>query len=195
MSETQTQAINSSVQISDEVCILKFCRLRDEAAFNCLINRYSQSISRILYTVLQGSQEDIEDVKQEVLLALYKNLDMFSFKSSFSTYLFRMTRNKAIDFIRKKKRHIMIMEKSHIHSELIDKNSPESLYINKEDKKYILKVILGLSEKDRSIIMLKDVENLSLDEIARIFNKPVGTIKSRLHRARKKAAEKLLEKK
>ena len=193
MGEILTQVINSSMQSSDEVCILNFCRLKDEAAFSCLINRYSESIRRILYTVLQGSEEDMEDVKQEVLLALYKNLDKFTFKSSFSTYLFRMTRNKAIDFIRKKKRHIMILEKSYIHSELIDKNSPESLYIKKENKRNILKVILELSEKDRSIILLKDVENLSIDEIAIIFKKPVGTIKSRLHRARKKAAERILK--
>ena len=184
---------NSREEPSDEVCILKFCELNDEAAFNCLVNRYSKSIRRIIYTVIQGPEEDIEDVEQEILLALYKSLPRFSFKSSFTTYLFRMCRNKAIDFIRKRKQHFMVNELSLKQHDTANNNTPELQYINTAVQSDVLNAVLQLEEKDRSLILMKDVENLSIDEIAGIFKKPAGTIKSRLHRARKKAAEKILE--
>ncbi|MCK5674403.1 MAG: RNA polymerase sigma factor [Spirochaetales bacterium] len=182
-------------ELSDEVCILNFSKLNDESAFNCLVKRYSKSIRRIIYTVIRGSEEDLEDVEQEVLMALYNGLPKFSFKSSFSTYLYRMCRNKSIDFLRKNKRKKEEIEQAFNYSETSDKNTPESIYMNKLEKNSILNSIFQLNEKDRSILLMKDVEDLSLVEIAGIFNKPVGTIKSRLHRARKKAAEKILEEK
>jgi RNA polymerase sigma-70 factor, ECF subfamily len=178
---------------SDEVCIRNFCRLNDEAAFNCLVNRYAKSIRRIIYTVIRDPKEDIEDVEQEVLLALYNSLPKFSFRSSFSTYLFRMCRNKAIDFARKRKRNFTVNGRILENQETADSNTPETLYINEITKTNILNAVFQLKERDRSLIIMKDVENLSIDEIAGIFQKPTGTIKSRLHRARKKAAEKILE--
>ncbi len=75
----------------------------------------------------------------------------------------------------------------------IDSNTPEKLYFNEAAKKNVLNTIFELEEKERSIIIMKDVENLSISEIADIFHKPVGTIKSRLHRARKKVAAKILK--
>lgn len=191
----KTLVEKNNKELSDEVCILNFTKLNDEAAFNCLVNRYSNSIRRIIYTVICGSEEDLEDVEQEILMALYKGLPNFSFKSSFSTYLYRMCRNKSIDFLRKNKRKKEEIEQTFYHSKASDNSTPESIYMNKLEKNSILNSIFLLNEKDRSILLMKDVENLSLVEIADIFHKPVGTIKSRLHRARKKAAEKILEEK
>ena len=75
----------------------------------------------------------------------------------------------------------------------IDNNTPEKLFFNETAKKNVLNTIFELEEKERSIIIMKDVEKLSIDKIAKIFNKPVGTIKSRLHRAREKVAAKILK--
>ena len=191
----ELQSLKSSNQneLSDEVCILNFCKLNDEAAFTCLVNRYSKSIRRIIYTIIREPIEDLEDVEQEVLLALYKGLPKFSFKSSFSTYLYRLCRNKAIDYLRKNKQNRKVIEQMLNHPETSDRNTPESLYMSKMNKNSVLNSIFELSEKERSIIIMKDVENLSISEIADIFHKPVGTIKSRLHRARKKVAAKILK--
>ena len=180
-------------ELSDEICILRFCDHNDEAAFNCLVNRYSKSIRRIIYTVIRGPDEDLEDVEQEILMALYKGLPKFSFKSSFSTYLFRMCRNKAIDHIRKRKRNIKVNEQSSGYLEAVDNDTPETLYIRGAEKDDVMNAVFELDEKKRSLIIMKDVENLSIAEIAEIFYKPAGTIKSRLHRARLQAAEKLME--
>ena len=185
--------IKTTENPSDEVCILKFCELNDEAAFTCLVNRYSRSIRRIIFTVVRGPEEDLEDIEQEILLALYRNLPKFSFRSSFRTYLFRMCRNKAIDFIRKRKHRVNIEKSITKHLEALDYDTPETLYTRKLENEDMMRIIFELGEKERSLIIMKDVENLSITEIAEVFHRPAGTIKSRLHRARLKAAGKMME--
>ena len=191
--EMYVPEIKTGEELSDELCILKFSEHNDETAFSCLVNRYSGSIRRIIFAVIRGPEEDLEDVEQEILLALYKNLSRFSSRSNFKTYLFRMCRNKAIDFIRRRKRRFN-MEKSLIkHHKTFNQDTPESLYALQSKKEDIMKIIFELGEKERSLIIMKDVENLSIAEIAKVFHRPSGTIKSRLHRAHLKAAEKMIE--
>ncbi|RKX83290.1 MAG: hypothetical protein DRP58_09015 [Spirochaetes bacterium] len=184
--------IKTEEKLSDELCILKFSENKDEAAFSCLVNRYSSSIRRIIFSVFRGPIEDIEDVEQEILLALYRGLPKFSFKSNFKTYLFRLCRNKAIDFIRRRKRQLNMEENLIKHHKISNLETPETLHTRKVDKDNIMKILFELKEKERSLIIMKDVENLSIAEIAEIFHRPSGTIKSRLHRARLKAAEKMI---
>ena len=114
--------------LTDEVCILRFSEHNDEAAFNCLVSRYSSSIRRIIFSVIRGPEEDLEDVEQEILLALYKSLPGFSFRSNFKTYLFRMCRNKAIDFVRRRKRRFNMEKSLPKHQEIPDLDTPETLY-------------------------------------------------------------------
>jgi len=184
--------IKTEEKLSDELCILKFSENKDEAAFSCLVNRYRSSIRRIIYTVIRRPVEDVEDVEQEILLALYKGLPKFSFKSNFKTYLFRLCRNKAIDFIRSRKRQINMKEYLIQHQKTSNHETPETSYTRKVDNDNIMEIIFELKEKERSLIIMKDVENLRISEIAEIFHRPSGTIKSRLHRARLKAAEKMI---
>ena len=190
--EMYNPEIKTEEKLSDELCILKFSENKDEAAFSCLVNRYRSSIRRIIYTVIRRPVEDVEDVEQEILLALYKGLPKFSFKSNFKTYLFRLCRNKAIDFIRSRKRQINMKEYLIQHQKTSNHETPETSYTRKVDNDNIMEIIFELKEKERSLIIMKDVENLRISEIAEIFHRPSGTIKSRLHRARLKAAEKMI---
>ena len=132
-------------------------------------------------------------MEQEILLALYNGIPKFSFRSSFRTYLFRMCRNKAIDFIRKRTYRVNMEKSITKHQEAVDHDTPETLYILESKKDDVMNAVFELGEKERSLIIMKDVENLSIAEIAEVFHRPAGTIKSRLHRARLKAAEKMLE--
>jgi len=193
MPEMHVPETKETEELSDEICILRFCEQNDEAAFNCLVKRYSRSIRHIIFTVIREPEEDIEDLGQEILLSLYRNLPKFSFRSSFKTYLFRMCRNKAIDFTRKRKRLIKVDERARNYLESVNNSTPETIYIRQSERNEVMKVIFELKEKERSLIIMKDVENLSIAEISAIFKIPVGTVKSRLHRARIKAAEKMSE--
>ncbi len=191
MPEMHVPGTKETEELSDEICILRFCEQNDEAAFDCLVKRYSRSIRRIIFTIIREPEEDIEDLGQEILLSLYRNLSKFSFRSSFKTYLFRMCRNKAIDFTRKRKRLIKVDERARDYLESVNNSTPETIYIRQSERDEVMKVIFKLKEKERSLIIMKDVENLSIAEIAAILKKPVGTVKSRLHRARIKATEKI----
>ncbi len=180
--------------MTDELCIFKFIENSDEAAFNCLVNRYRNSIRRIVYTVIKGPKEDIEDTEQEILWALYRSLPEFKYKSDFRTYLFRMCRNKSIDFIRKNSRIRKLDKLALTDHQLSDYTTPETILEEKTKRELISAALFDLKESDRSLIIMKDVENLSIDEIARVFKRPSGTIKSRLHRARVRAAEIIIKK-
>lgn len=180
--------------LSDEACIKQFQKTKEEAVFNCLLNRHRMSIRRILYSILKGTTEDMEDIEQEVAIALYQNLLLFSFKSSFRTFLFRLCRNKTIDFIRKKEKHRSILKKIIFTALEKHQETPDEIMMKKNTLDEITETLFELPEIERSLIILKDVEHLSLEEIGKIVHKPVGTVKSRLHRARFHAAE-ILKKK
>ena len=70
---------------------------------------------RLLFGLFRGHREDMEDAEQEILLALYRSLSGFRFESGFKTYLYRFTRNKAIDIIRKKKRDRTVLQRWKVH--------------------------------------------------------------------------------
>ncbi len=175
--------------LSDEECIKRFKQTKEEAVFNCLLNRYAKSMRRIIYSIIQGTEEDVEDIMQETALALYKNLSEFSFKSSFITYLYRLCRNKAVDHIRKKKKDIKLKNRVINAFPAGNNDTPEKAAERKETRSTLVKTLRELTEAERTIIVLKDIEHLSLEEISGILKKPLGTVKSRLHRARIHAAE------
>lgn len=158
--------------------------------FNCLLNRYKKSIRRIIYAVAPGiTVEDSEDIAQETAIALYNALPDFSMRSSFSTYLYRLCRNKSVDHIRQtqKERRLSRRILQNIPAETI--NKPEIIAEKREAINTITDTLSRLQEIERTLIILKDIEHRKLEEISRILKKPVGTIKSRLHRARIHAAE------
>lgn len=143
----------------------------------------------------------MEDVKQDILIELYLKLKYFRFESSFKTYLYRLARNRAIDAVRKfsreRKRIIALQEKIDGNysdvSNFSDGLDPEEEFIKKEEQRSVLKNVLSLKERDRVILFMKDVEGLSVLDIARSIGIPEGTVKSRLHRARGQVVNMLRE--
>ena len=175
--------------LSDEECIRRFQQGSEEAVFNCLLNRHRMSIRRIIFSILRGSVEDIEDIEQEVAMALYQGLARFSFKSTFKTYLYRLCRNKTIDFIRRKEKQKNLIRKIFQSIPERVQESPDKIMERMGIRNNLAQTLFELPELERSLIILKDIEHLSLKEIGEVLNKPLGTVKSRLHRARLHAAE------
>ncbi len=180
--------------LSDEACIKRFQETKEEAVFNCLLNRHRIAMRRMIYSILKGSREDMEDVEQEVSLALYKNLASFSFRSSYSTYLYRLCRNKAIDFIRRKEKQRKIFHKTILFNDGKQQETPDEIAEKKTIHDGIMETLFQLPEGERTLIVLKDIEQQSLSDIGEIVHMPLGTVKSRLHRARLHASE-ILKKK
>jgi RNA polymerase sigma-70 factor, ECF subfamily len=180
--------VREATSLSDEDLIRRFVETGAQAAFVDLMNRHLLSMRRVLYGVLNGNREDMADVEQDILVALCTQLARFRFQSSFSTYLHRFTRNKAIDFVRAQGRRrrlpTLLVER------LDERDAGEDRSL---DRIVIQQVLAALPERDRILFVLKEIEGRPLEEISSVTGQPVGTIKSRLFRARKRMLRMLEE--
>jgi RNA polymerase sigma-70 factor, ECF subfamily len=164
----------------------KFTRAGDESAFRELVLNYLSGLRRLLYGILNGNREDMEDAEQEILAGLFLDLGKFRFRSTFRTFLYRYARNKACDLLRKKageKRKVLNLAREEATR---TGENPEEDCLQKEAVRDLRTALGRLTEAQRSLIVMKDLERLPIDQIAKIMNLAEGTIKSRLHRAREK---------
>lgn len=144
---------------------------------------------------------DAEDVSQEVFVKVYLSIKDFRGLSSFKTWLRKLTVNSCIDKIRlksKTKDKKVSLDKMTEDYEIIFENYRQNLendYFTTETLKEVLKIIVDLDENYRIPLILRDLQDYSYREIAQLTNKPIGTVKTNIHRARKMIKEKLKEKK
>ena len=170
----------------------------DEAAFEQLVKKYERFVSTCAYSVTENA-EDALDVSQEVFLKVYRSLPSFKGESSFSTWLYRVAKNCAYDFARKKKPASVSLDAEDEDGNSMDlpdsdeKVSPEALALKKERSELLWRAIGRLSDEHREAITLRDINGLTYEQIAEITSLEVGTVKSRLFRARE-ALKKQLEK-
>ncbi|OHD69657.1 MAG: hypothetical protein A2177_10080 [Spirochaetes bacterium RBG_13_68_11] len=128
------------------------------------------------------------DAEQEILVGLWVGLDRFRFASSFRTYLYRFCRNKAIDLLRREGRHRRRVEAARgAAATTVPADPGEGL--EREERRIRVHRALGtLAADERMLVVMKDVEGMSIEDISAAMKLPSGTVKSRLHRAREKLA-------
>lgn len=162
----------------------------EQQAFTLLVRKYQTRVANILTRYVRSSG-DIPDVSQEVFIKVYKSLPNFRGDSAFYTWLFRITVNTAKNYLTSQSRR---PPASDIDAEeadsydgsgaLKDEDNPEAILHSQEVKKVILNAISELPDELKSAITLRELEGLSYDEIAQIENCPIGTVRSRIFRAR-----------
>ena len=162
----------------------------EQQAFALLVRKYQTRVANILTRYVRSSG-DIPDVSQEVFIKVYKSLPNFRGDSAFYTWLFRITVNTAKNYLTSQSRR---PPASDIDAEeadsydgsgaLKDDANPEAILLSQEIKQVILKVIGDLPDELKSAITLRELEGMSYDEIAQIENCPIGTVRSRIFRAR-----------
>lgn len=152
-----------------------------EEYFEKLVNQYASRVSNIIYQML-GSPNEVDDLSQEVFIKAYRHLKYFRKESKFFTWLYRITVNTVWDYLRRQK-HRKTVPLEGIEPIHIDNNSELKELLNAEIRKLPLKY--------RTILILKDIEGLSYKEIAKILRCRIGTVESRLFRARDALREKL----
>jgi len=162
----------------------------EQQAFALLVRKYQTRVANILTRYVRSSG-DIPDVSQEVFIKVYKSLPNFRGDSAFYTWLFRITVNTAKNYLTSQSRRppasdIDAMEADSYDGSgaLKDEDNPESILHSQEVKRVILKVISDLPDELKSAITLRELEGLSYDEIAQIESCPIGTVRSRIFRAR-----------
>jgi RNA polymerase sigma-70 factor (ECF subfamily) len=159
-------------------------------AFEELIRRHSRLVYRALAAIL-GSQDHAQDAMQDVLLSAYEHIAGFQARSKFSTWLVSIARNKAIEYLRKQKNEISLDEAPFGEDldfrprELRDwMDDPEQAYSRLEIQQLIEKGIMALPANYRTVVMLRDVEHLPIEETSRQLGLSVPTVKVRLLRGR-----------
>ncbi|MBE0447261.1 MAG: sigma-70 family RNA polymerase sigma factor [Actinobacteria bacterium] len=161
----------------------------DKGSFNELVSRYERYIYNLTYR-MTGNATDAADLTQEIFIHLYKKLVSFRGDAAFSTWLYRLATNYCKDWFRKESRRVPILEID--EAVLSDGGAgPSQLYEQKELQELVQSAILALPEDQRIAIILRDLRGYNYEDIANITDVPVGTVKSRLARARLKLAEKL----
>ncbi len=176
-----------------ERSLLRRLRDRDERAFRELIDEHRDRVFNITYRML-GNRAEAEDVAQEVFITVFKTIESFREESKFSTWLYRVTVNHC-------KNRIKYLARRHDRDrdELDETNQatngavtgapvraaqPDKALASAQMEKLLQQAIADLDDDQRAVVILRDVEDLSIEEICEITGLPDGTVKSRLHRAR-----------
>jgi len=181
-----------------ERSLLRRLRDRDERAFRELIEGHRDRVYNITFRML-GNRAEAEDVAQEVFITVFKTIEDFREESKFSTWLYRVTVNHCKNRIkylarRHDRDHDEIDETSNGHNGAIGSGppaSPDRALEGAQMEKLLQEAIGSLDEEHRVVVVLRDVEDLSIEEICKITDLPDGTVKSRLHRARLALRKKL----
>lgn len=162
----------------------------NQESYEEIVTMFQHRLYHVCYRMLSNQQE-AEDVAQEAFIRAYTNLHTFDQKRKFSTWIFRIATNLCIDRIRKKKPDYYLdanvpgTEGLTMYSQVAaDTEMPEEEVEKMEVQKRVQFEINKLSDKYRSVIILRYIEELSLQEISEILELPLGTVKTRLHRGR-----------
>lgn len=162
----------------------------DQSAYSDIVSLYQQKLYQVCYRML-GNQHEAEDIAQEAFVRAYTNLHTFDLNRKFSTWLYRIATNLCIDRIRKKKPDYYLdaqvagTDGLDMYSQISSSDRlPEEEVERMELQERIQYEISQLPDKYRTVIVLKYIEELPLQEISEILDMPLGTVKTRIHRGR-----------
>lgn len=167
----------------------------DKKAFELLVNKYQRRLSRLVTRFIKDEHE-VADVVQETFIKAYRSLATFRGESAFYTWIYRIAINTAKNHLSQNfKRYSTTVESDgevlDLAETIPDYHTPEAELINREIVQTINKAIEALPEELRQAIILREVDGLSYDDIAQVMNCPIGTVRSRISRARDAIAKQL----
>jgi RNA polymerase sigma-70 factor, ECF subfamily len=190
MADTETDAL-----------LVERVKRGDVRAFEMLVVKYQRRIERLIGRMVRDV-DLVQDIAQETFIRAYRALPQFRGDSAFYTWLYRIAVNTAKKALVDLKRDPLVSENSfaaaddgdetsRVESELSDGETPEAILASKEVAGAVNAAIEALSEDLRQAIMLREIEGLSYEEIAEVMNCPIGTVRSRIFRAREAIAARL----
>jgi RNA polymerase sigma-70 factor (ECF subfamily) len=181
--------------------LIERVKLGDKRAFEMLVVKYQRRIERLIGRMVRDV-DLVPDIAQETFIRAYRALPQFRGESAFYTWLYRIAVNTAKKALMELKRDPLVSESayasrdeddetSRVENELSDGETPEGLLATKEIAAAVNGAIEGLSDDLRQAITLREIEGLSYEEIAEVMNCPIGTVRSRIFRAREAIAMRL----
>ena len=173
-----------SESISDADCVRRIIQRGETDAFEILVRRHEKTIFNLVYRML-GDYDDAAEVSQEVFLSAYRAIGQFRGDANFSTWLYRIALNHATT----RRRSMSSRQQKTVPIDDMEPLSdpelgPAETLERKEIRERVQLALNKLEPDDATMILLRDLQDISYDEVARVLEIPVGTVKSRLHRAR-----------
>jgi RNA polymerase sigma-70 factor (ECF subfamily) len=185
-----------------DALLIERIKLGDMRAFEMLVVKYQRRIERLIGRMVRDS-DLVQDIAQETFIRAYRAIPQFRGESAFYTWLYRIAVNTAKKALVDLKRDPLVTESSRLgrdeegeetsrlENELSDGETPEALLASRQVAAAVNSAIEDLSEDLRQAITLREIEGLSYEEIAGVMNCPIGTVRSRIFRAREAIAERL----
>ena len=179
-------------QKTEEAALVRRAQAGDEMAFHQIVERYQAKVFSIIYGILRN-HNDAEDIAQQVFSKVYFSLKNFDFRSSLLTWVYKITVNECYDYLRKKKVRKLVYESDFSEDDAMrmenseaakDHATPVDTMLSRRD--YIGKLLSKLSDEERTLLLMKEVEGHSVEELAEMTGINENTIKVKLFRARQK---------
>ena len=173
----------------DDKDLVRRIRSGDEEALRLLVERYQDRVFSLVFGIVRDAHE-VEDVAQEVFLKVYTRIEAFDERSQFYTWLYRVAVNAAKDHVKKRVRRpaVPLDEADALPGSV---ENPEAGATRAETIRLVRAAIAELPLRYREVLTLREIEGLSYDEIAAVLDLSIGTVESRLHRARARLKRKL----
>jgi len=192
---TDPDVLPSNAVPIDDQHLIRECLAGDTDAYGQLVVRYQDRLYNTLVKVL-GSADDARDIAQDAFVNAFQKLNTFRGRSAFYSWLFRIAMNAAVSQKRKTRRVTSSVDATREQTGLepTDTNpttSPSHALELSERQTQVRNALAELSEEYRTVLVLKEIEGLKYEEIAEIISRPVGTVRSRIHRARVELRQKL----
>jgi RNA polymerase sigma-70 factor (ECF subfamily) len=186
--------------MTDEKKLVRLAAQGDQEAFGQLVSTYEKQVYNLALRMV-GNREDAADLTQEAFLRVWRGLDNYKADAAFSTWLYRLTSNVCIDFLRREKRRktVSLTFLDEDHDEAVELSipdpaaGPEQLAIETESRETMAAAMDELDVEFRQILTMRVINGLSYDEIGDALDLRPGTVKSRLSRAREKLRKQLLK--
>jgi RNA polymerase sigma-70 factor (ECF subfamily) len=177
---------------SEEAELVRRAQARDELAFREIVERYQAKVYSIIFGILRN-RNDAEDIAQQVFAKVYFSMGNFDFRSSLLTWIYKITVNECYDYLRKKRVRKLVYESDFSEEESLLMQNSESAMDHRPavdtrlaQRDFVLQLLAKVSEEDRHLMLLKEVEGHSVEELAQMTGMNENTIKVKLFRARQK---------
>jgi len=185
----------------NEALLLKKIKEGDIRSFELLISEYQVYAYNVAYRML-GNEEDAKDITQEALIKVYKSIHKFKETSNFSTWLYRIVMNTCKDELKKRKEVTLSLDKEietddgTVSLEIGDERLNPSVVVERNEVGHVVQeAISALPDANRIVIVLRDIQGLSYEEISQVIKEPIGTVKSRINRGRGQLKKILMDQK
>lgn len=179
-------------QNTPEGALVQRAQSGDETAFREIVERYQAKVFSIIHGIVR-QRNDVEDIAQQVFAKVYLSLRSFDFRSSLITWIYKITVNECFDYLRKRKVRRLVYESDLSEDEVrrventdpaVERQIPADASLAQRD--YVLKLLTRVSEEERMLLILKEVEGFSVEELAEKTGMNENTVKVKLFRARQK---------